>query len=81
MKKATELADGKAAILCRLACLEGKARGMFYKFCPPSRIWVFSNRVQFKRPGWVDTGAGGMTAYCWIVWEHGYAGKPQLGWI
>lgn len=72
---------GKVALLLRLACLEGKARREFFESSPLARVWVFSKRVQFKRPGWEDTGKGGMVAYAWYVWEHGHKGPPLLGWL
>lgn len=71
----------KVALLLRLACLEGQARRAFFESSPLARVWVFSKRVQFKRPGWEDTGKGGMVAYAWYVWEHGHKGPPQLGWL
>ena len=71
----------KVALLCRLAWLEGAGRRRLFTTTPLARIWVFSRRLQFKRPGWTDTGAGGMTAFAWFVWEHGHVGKPQIGWL
>jgi hypothetical protein len=71
----------KVALLLRLACLEGQARRAFFESSPLARVWVFSRRVQFKRPGWEDTGKGGMVAYAWYVWEHGHKGPPLLGWV
>lgn len=85
MQRAVEFAcyrsGGKAALLLRLACLEGQARRAFFESSPLARVWVFSKRVQFKRPGWEDTGKGGMVAYAWYVWEHDHEGPPTLGWL
>ena len=41
-------AQGKFALLLRLAFLEGanRANTIFHK-CPPSRVWVFSERITF----------------------------------
>ena len=43
-------------------------------------VWVFSRRLSMYRRG-EESGQGGMLAFAWFVWEHGYAGKPTLGWI
>jgi hypothetical protein len=79
--KALDMTTDKMALLLRLACLEGAERREIFETTPLARVWVFSKRLQFKRPGWTDTGAGGMTAYAWFVWEHGHRGPPTLGWI
>jgi hypothetical protein len=81
IRKSLELTTGKVAMLLRLACLEGGERDEIYESSPLARVWVFRRRLQFKRPGWEDTGAGGMLPFAWYVWEHGYTGKPTLGWI
>lgn len=81
MRQALALTTGKVAMLLRLACLEGTERREIYDSSPLARVWIFSRRLQFKRPGWEDTGAGGMLPFAWLVWEHGYTGKPTLGWI
>ena len=77
IRKSLDLTTGKVAMLLRLACLEGVERGALFESSPIARIWVFKQRLQFKRPGW----AGGMLPFAWYIWEHGYTGKPELGWI
>jgi hypothetical protein len=81
IRKALDLSTGKVAMLLRLACLEGSGRGEIFESTPIARVLVFKKRLQFKRPGWEDTGAGGMLPFAWFIWEHGYVGKPTLGWI
>lgn len=81
MRKALSLSTGKVAMLLRLACLEGQERREIYDSSPLARVWVFSRRLQFKRPGWDDTGAGGMLPFAWLVWEHDHTGKPEIGWL
>ena len=72
----------KVAILDRLAWLEGKARKRLYAESPIARVWVFSERVPMLRGGdQMMAGGGGMIAFAWYVWEHGYTGKPTLGWL
>lgn len=81
IRKSLDLTTRKVAMLLRLACLEGNERGELFETTPIARVWVFKARLQFKRPGWEDTGAGGMLPFAWFVWEHGYIGKPTLGWL
>lgn len=81
IRRSLELTSGKVAMLLRLACLEGAERGELFETTPLARVWVFKRRLQFKRPGWTDTGAGGMTAFAWFVWQKGYEGGPTLGWL
>lgn len=72
----------KVAILARLAWLEGKARKQLYATTPIARVWVYSERVPMLRNGdAMMAGGGGMIAFAWFVWEHGYEGKPTLGWL
>jgi hypothetical protein len=83
-RKALQLTTGKVALLLKVGFLEGKGRGDLYDVMPFARLWVFRERQTFLKGG--DTsvtmnGAGGMIAYGWFVWEHGYTGKPTLGWI
>jgi hypothetical protein len=80
MRKALDLSSGKVALLLRLACLEGSERREIFASTPLARVWVFSKRLTTYREG-KPTGEGGMLAFAWYVWEHGYTGKPTLGWI
>jgi hypothetical protein len=82
VNRALALTSGKVAILARLAWLEGRQRRAFFEATPLARVWVFSGRLHMTKgevPG--VRGAGGMIAFAWFVWQHGFAGRPQLGWI
>lgn len=82
---AIKTAEKKVAMLGRLAMLEGQERRKMWDSTPIARVWVFSKRIACVKPGDADYGTkggkGGMIAYAWFVWEHGYTGRPQLGWI
>lgn len=80
IRQALQLSTGKVAFLLRLACLEGVDRREIYDNSPLARVWVFSKRLTMYRAG-KPTESGGMIAFAWFVWEHGYTGKPTLGWI
>ena len=65
----TKLADQKFALLLRLAFLEGaKHANTIFSRIPPSRVWVFSERITFYMKGAERKGTG-TTAYAWFVWD------------
>lgn len=75
------LAKKKFALLLRLAFLEGanRANTIFAK-SPPSRVWVFSERITFY-PAGVDPTGSGTTAYAWFVWDKDAPGRTELKWF
>ena len=79
--KALDHADGKFALLLRLAFLEGanRANTIFHK-SPPSRVWVFSERITFYAKGATIAGSG-TTAYAWFVWDKNHIGGTELAWF
>jgi len=78
---ALQKASGKVALLLRLAFLESanRANTIFLK-TPPSRVWVFSERITFYPKGAIRKGSG-TTAYAWFVWEQGSWGQTALKWL
>ncbi|MEQ1549099.1 MAG: NAD(P)-dependent oxidoreductase [Chakrabartia sp.] len=74
-------ADRKFALLLRLAFLEGGNRQRtIFDTCPPSRVWVFSERITFYPAGAIQKGSG-TTAYAWFVWDKDSAGATELKWF
>lgn len=76
-----KLARRKFALLLRLAFLEGanRANTIFLKH-PPSRVWIFSERITFYMKGAARSGSG-TTAYAWFVWDKGASGPTELRWF
>jgi hypothetical protein len=74
-------AEKKFALLLRLAFLEGanRANTIFHRH-PPSRVWVFSERITFY-PKDAERAGSGTTAYAWFVWDKDHAGATQLAWF
>ena len=74
-------ASSKFALLLRLAFLEGanRANTIFAK-APPSRVWVFSERITFYPANAVQKGSG-TTAYAWFVWDKDAVGSTELKWF
>lgn len=71
-------AERKFALLLRLAFLEGahRANTIFHR-APPSRVWVFSERITFYLKG-AQVAGSGTTAYAWFVWDKDHAGRTEL---
>ncbi|MEY8883518.1 NAD(P)-dependent oxidoreductase [Donghicola sp. XS_ASV15] len=79
--KGLELAQNKLALLLRLAFLEGgKRQANIFNVYPPTRVWVFSERITFYPAGSVRKGSG-TTAYAWFVWDKNHLGKSELKWL
>lgn len=71
----------KFALLLRLAFLEGSNRQRtLFSVTPPSRVWVFSERITFYPAGAVQKGSG-TTAYAWFVWDKDGPNTTELKWL
>lgn len=81
VKAGLQAASSKFALLLRLAFLEGANRQRtIFTTSPPSRVWVFSERITFYPAGAVQKGTG-TTAYAWFVWDKDAASKTELRWL
>lgn len=72
---------GKAAFLLRLQFLEGIGRRELFDKTPPRRVLVHSARVNCLKNGDPQQAAQSAVAYAWFVWEKGYTGAPEIGWL
>src|SRR3546814_496959 len=78
---ALKQADKKFALLLRLAFLEGANRARtIFGTTPPSRVWVFSERITFYIKGAKQAGSG-TTAYAWLVWDKDAPSSTELKWF
>ena len=67
--KCLDIVECKFALFLRLAFLEGVTRHInLYSVNPPSRVYVFSERVTIYRKG-AEIAGSGTTAYAWYVWD------------
>lgn len=81
VRSGVALAQKKFALLLRLAFLEGANRAnTIFNDCPPSRVWVFSERITFYMHGATKKGSG-TTAYAWFVWDKDAALGTELKWF
>jgi hypothetical protein len=78
---ALKQAERKTALLLRLAFLESAHRAeTLFSVTPPSRVWVFSERITFYPKGAERAGSGTM-AYAWFVWDKEHRGPTELAWL
>jgi len=71
----------KFALLLRLAFLEGANRAKtIFSESPPSRVWVFSERITFY-PKNAERKGSGTTAYAWFVWDKDANNETRLNWL
>lgn len=81
VKSGLEKSDKKFALLLRLAFLEGVERAnTIFSSTPPSRVWVFSERITFYPKNAVKKGSG-TTAYAWFVWDKDHNNGVELKWL
>jgi hypothetical protein len=81
VKTGVTLARNKFALLLRLAFLEGANRAKtIFSQVPPSRVWVFSERITFY-PAGAERKGSGTTAYAWFVWDKDAPGQTELKWF
>ncbi|OAN49439.1 hypothetical protein [Magnetospirillum moscoviense] len=74
-------AHHKFALLLRLAFLEGANRQKtIFTESPPSRVWVFSERITFY-PAGAQVKGSGTTAYAWFVWDKDAASGTEIKWF
>ncbi len=81
VEKGLVSAGSKFALLLRLAFLEGVNRSRtIFDENPPSRVWVFSERITFY-PAGAEVKGSGTTAYAWFVWDKAATNATELKWF
>ena len=81
VRSGLERAQQKFALLLRLAFLEGANRQRtIFTEAPPSRVWVFSERITFY-PAGAERKSSGTTAYAWFVWDKDASNTTELKWF
>jgi hypothetical protein len=69
--KAYKLSNEKVCLLLRTAFLESSSRyNNIFSNIPPSRIWVFSERLTMYKGDVTNAPKnGGTTSYSWFIWD------------
>jgi hypothetical protein len=78
---ALKLVRHKVAMLLPLARLNAAG---WLQDTPLARVWLLSPRPSIPPGHYIKAGkkpGGGKVDFCWLVWERGYAGKPEMCWL
>lgn len=80
--RALLVAERKVAMLVKLNFLAGQNRyNKIFATHPPSRVYVFSKRLNFDRGEDKAKTTGGLLEYAWFVWIKRYPAKTELCWL
>lgn len=72
----------KVAMFLKLTFLEGEKRRELFQQNPPTRIYVFTKRINCALNGEEKFfNASSAVCYAWFVWEKGSKTKPVIDWI
>jgi hypothetical protein len=85
VQRALDLGASKVCALLRLAFLESGTRLPWFLEGCLVRVWVFSRRQSMPPGDALEAGQveaeGGKVAFAWFVWERGWRGPWQGGWL
>lgn len=83
LRRAIELCKQKAAILMPLRYLSSQERFNFYQHYPPSRVYIYTNRICIAKNGHFEQYNKGqnLEIYAWYIWDKSYHGAPIIKWI
>ncbi len=81
---AMNLYDSKIAMLLPANWVQGDKRSRWLATTPLRRVWFLCPRPSMP-PGAVIIAGGkvgnGTTDYGWFIWERGYTGRAEIGWL
>jgi hypothetical protein len=81
-RHALGLGAHKIALIFPVARLNAAHRWL--KELPLRRVWLLTPRPSMP-PGYTiargERPGGGKVDFCWLIFERGYAGNPELGWL
>ena len=71
----------KVAMICLVRRLNA---ARWLQELPLRRVWLLTPRPSMPPGAWIRAGnkpGGGTQDFCWLVFERGYVGKPEIGWL
>jgi hypothetical protein len=74
----------KSAFLVQYGFLFGAERSAWLRTTPLRRTWILVPRPSMPPGKLILAGmkpGGGRVDYAWLVFERGYNGPPELGWL
>lgn len=82
---ALNLATFKVALLLPAGWVQADERSRWLSRTPLRRIWLLTPRPSMPPGTTIVNGEGprgnGTTDYAYFVWEQGYGGRPEIGWL
>lgn len=82
--KALKVASRKVAMLLPLGWITGDKRSRWLEETRPRRVLILTPRPSMPPGPVIEAGLrprGGKTNYAWYIWERGYNGEPEFGWL
>lgn len=82
--KALRIARRKVALLLPSNWVQGEARSKWMQTTPLRRLYFICPRPSMPPGPVIMAGiapGNGTTDYAWFVWQRGYVGTPEIGWI
>ena len=80
-RHALDLGATKVAVICLTRRLNA---AHWLRELPLRFIWLLTPRPSMPPGSWIVAGnkpGGGTQDFCWLVFELGYTGHPQIGWL
>lgn len=82
--KAHKVASRKVAMLLPLGWISGDKRSRWLEDTRRRRVLILTPRPSMPPGPVVEAGLparGGKTDFAWYIWERGYNGEPEFGWL
>jgi hypothetical protein len=78
---ALKLGAAKVAMICLVRRLNA---AHWLQQLPLRRIWLLTPRPSMPPGSWIAAGnkpGGGTQDFAWLIFERGYAGRPEISWL
>lgn len=73
--------NGMSIMYLKIQFLEGKARNLFFKKCPPKYVYVNSSRQVCAKNGDFNNFNSRLLCYAWYMWYKDFYGDTIVLWI
>lgn len=84
VKHALKISTGRVALLLPTVWSSGNRRSRWLETTPLKREWKLAPRPSMPPGPVLEEGlkpGGGTKDFSWFIWERGYEGEPQFGWL
>lgn len=83
-RHALDVSFGKVALLLPTKWMNSEKRGAWLETTPLKRVWLLAPRPSMPPGPVIEAGVrpgNGTTDFSWFVWEHGFVGAPEIGFL